>query len=125
MASIVNFMTNLENTNSNLCSRWMQIGSLYPFARSHNENESTPQEPYLLGDDVKFTSYFVLRDRYSMLKQIYTEFIVKNGTGSIYRPLFFEFYKDNDLINNKEAMETQLLIGKYLMSAPIVYKDHS
>ena len=39
----------IENTNEELCSRWTQLGSLYPFARNHNENESISQEPWVFG----------------------------------------------------------------------------
>jgi alpha-glucosidase len=37
------------NTNEELCARWLQLGSLYPFSRNHNENAGTPQEPYIMG----------------------------------------------------------------------------
>lgn len=77
------------NTTDELCARWMQVGALYPFARSHNEDVSTDQEPYALGDVVLNTSKLSLKLRYSILRQYYSIFVKSKGLGSIYRPLFF------------------------------------
>jgi len=34
------------NATPEICARWMQLGSLYPFSRNHNGNTSVSQEPY-------------------------------------------------------------------------------
>jgi alpha-glucosidase (family GH31 glycosyl hydrolase) len=99
----------------------MQVGSLYPFARNHNENESIPQEPYKLGETLLETSRLSLYQRYSLLKQMYSTLLELNGTGSFYRPLVFEFYHDPQAFLNK-FMETEFLIGDYLLGTPIVEK---
>lgn len=31
-----------------LCARWIQLATFYPFARLHYANDSTPSEPYRL-----------------------------------------------------------------------------
>ena len=77
----------------------MQAGSLYPFMRNHNENESIAQEPYQFGDTLIETSRIVLNERYALLKQLYSELVALNGTGTFYRPLFFEFYDDEETFN--------------------------
>ena len=67
----------------------MQVGSFYPFARNHNENESISQEPYRFGKDLLETTRNSFNQRYSLLKQMYTTLVDLNGTGSFYRPMFF------------------------------------
>lgn len=55
---------------------------------------------------------------------MYTNFLELNGTGSFYRPLFFEFPDDEKTIDD-EISETQFLIGDFLMGAPIVEKSQN
>lgn len=60
--------------------------------------------------------------RYSLLKQLYTFMVMKKGKGSFFRPLSFEFYEDEN-VYDEEIIETQFLMGKGLMVAPIVYEN--
>ena len=84
----------IENTNEELCSRWLQLGSFYPFARNHNEEKFHDQEPYAFGEKLIDTTRVSFYQRYSLLKQMYSTLLAINGTGSFYRPLFFEFSED-------------------------------
>lgn len=48
--------------------------------------------------------------------------VMKKGKGSFFRPLSFEFYEDEN-VYDEEIIETQFLMGKGLMVAPIVYEN--
>ena len=113
-ADICGFM---GNTEEELCARWMQLGSFYTFMRNHNQIGSIQQEPYALGPTVMATSHAALHFRYSILKFYYSILVRNNGTGSIFRPLFFDFIDDPVLFN----LQTQFLIGSELMIAAAVY----
>ena len=107
------------STTPELCSRWMQLGAFYPFARNHNEEKYVSQEVYALGDTHLQTSKLSLNLRYSLLKQYYSVFVKSKGMGSIYRPLNFEFPADEETYK-PEYMEEQFLIGNILMGVPMV-----
>lgn len=67
------------------------MGSMYPFSRNHNENESISQEPYRFGPGLIETTKLSYLQRYSLLKQMYSTLVNLNGTGTFYRPIIFEF----------------------------------
>lgn len=70
----------------------MQLGAFYPFSRNHNINDARSQEPYSFGPQLLDTSRESLKTRYALLKSMYTVMVMKQGKGSYFRPISFEFY---------------------------------
>eukprot|EP01015_Nassula_variabilis_P009121 TRINITY_DN1721_c0_g1_i17.p1 TRINITY_DN1721_c0_g1~~TRINITY_DN1721_c0_g1_i17.p1 ORF type:complete len:577 (+),score=89.71 TRINITY_DN1721_c0_g1_i17:780-2510(+) len=109
-----------RNSTSELCARWIQLGSLYPVAKIDNIFNAESKELYNFGDLVVQTAQEALRMRYSLLKYYYSLFIQSNGTGTIFRPLFFEF-PDDPVVYEDKVMNEQFLLGKDLMVTPILH----
>jgi alpha-glucosidase (family GH31 glycosyl hydrolase) len=115
-----------KNTNEELCTRWMQLGALYPFARNHHENFTRHQEPYSFGSTLLHASHTALKLRYSLLKYYYSLFLDRNGLGTVMRPLFFEFPNEMILYDEEnDYVEEQFMIGSALMVAPVLRSGHT
>jgi len=104
------------NTTEELCTRWMQLGSFYPFMRNHMSVGTIDHYPYSFGDTLLHASMASLKLRYSLLKYYYSLFIVNRGLGTVFKPLFFDFPSNTDIFN----LESQFLIGSGLMVAAVV-----
>jgi alpha-glucosidase (family GH31 glycosyl hydrolase) len=107
------------NTTEELCSRWIQLGSLYPFARDHNDHSSQSQELYALGPIVMKAAQENLRVRYSLLKHYFSLFLNRRGIGSIFSPIFFIFPLDATSYLD-EISDTHIMIGNNLLATPIL-----
>jgi alpha-glucosidase len=107
------------DTTPELCARWFQLGSLYTFARDHNDDNSISQEPYALGPTVLQAAKTNLKLRYSFLKYFYYLFVTKRGIGSIWRPVFFEYPLDSNAYLDDIA-DTQFMIGPNILVTPIL-----
>lgn len=87
-----------DNTNEELCARWFQLGTLYPFSRQHNSNTAIPQEPWSFGPTLLETSTMSIRLRYSLINYLY--YLIFNASlngGSVFKPAFFEYPHDPNL----------------------------
>lgn len=79
------------DTTEELCIRWMQLGSFYPFMRNHNDNLSKDQDPGAFSLQAQEYMRNALKTRYALLPYMYTLFYRSHVFGeTVVRPLFFE-----------------------------------
>lgn len=101
-------------TNEELCQRWSQVGAFYPFARSHSDIHSGPQEIFLW-KSVTHTASNVFYWRYRLLPFFYTLLYEAHNTGApLARPLFFEYPEDNATWK----IDNQFLLGNSILVSP-------
>lgn len=104
------------NSDLELCSRWMQLGSFFPFYRNHNVLGALPQEPYVW-DEVLRASKITMDIRYSLLPYYYTLMYVAHQTGlPVLRALLWEFPDDPKLAD----VSTQFFVGEALIVTPVL-----
>lgn len=107
-----------------LCARWIQLGAFYPFARDHHSNDELNQAPYALGPTVLETARVSIKQRYALLKHYYGLFLERQGRGTVFRPLFFEFPNDTNLYDSQAGYsETQFMLGSSLLVAPALFNN--
>jgi alpha-glucosidase len=97
--------------------RWMQIGALYPFARTHTWWLQPRQEPWRFGQRAENIARRALELRMRLLPYLYGLFREAEENGSpVWRPLFFEFPDDDEAA----TIEDQVLLGSWLLAAPVL-----
>eukprot|EP01052_Picozoa_sp_SAG31_P012131 SAG31_NODE_701_length_12730_cov_3.008709_6_plen_1346_part_00 len=100
-----------------LCSRWMQLGAWYPFARNHNAWHNPGHEPFNLGSEVLQTSRHALNTRMSLTLYFYNlYFEAATAGGTVARPLSFEFPDDT----NTWTIDTQFMVGPAFLISPVL-----
>jgi alpha-glucosidase (family GH31 glycosyl hydrolase) len=109
----------LNDTTPELCARWMQLGTLYPFSRNHNNYTAISQEPYALGDTVLHTSQLSIRNRYYLLNYIYTLLFTHAQDGGVwFKPAFFEYSSDRNL--TESHVSDNFMLGRSLLVHPVL-----
>jgi len=75
-----------------LYARWIQVGALLPYCRTHTSWTSPDQEPWSFGPKVEKIARDSIRRRYELLPHIYTLMEESTRTGvPIVRPVWMEF----------------------------------
>ena len=59
------------NCNGNLCARWYNIGSFYPFSRNHNARKAIDQYPWSFNKDIENIIKKDIQYRYSLLRYLF------------------------------------------------------
>jgi alpha-glucosidase (family GH31 glycosyl hydrolase) len=105
----------IGDADEELCVRWMQLGTFYPFSRNHNSLHSISQEPFRFPKAIPIFRRF-LNLRYALLPYWYTLFAQQAHEQGIpvFRPLFFEYPEDKETF----GIEKQFLIGPSLLVSP-------
>ena len=113
-------------TYDKLCARWMSLGVFFPFSRNHNSIGMRSQEPFAFGRDsyTYKSSKLALNMRYSLLRYIYTNlFRISLGEkGSIFKPLFFEYYTDENTVID---MAESFMLGDAFLIYPIYHDEEN
>lgn len=106
-----------ENSNEELCLRWMQVGAFYPFSRNHNIAGTNDQDPAVWSPPAVAAMRSALEIRYELLPHLYTLFFDHVTRGStVARPLWHEFANDR----NTHDVDTQFLWGSGFMVSPVL-----
>ena len=100
------------------CAKFYQIGSLYPFSRSHSALDTIRKEPWMMGELLLNTTKKSLNFRYSILKYYYSLFISNAGSGTVFKPVFFNFYEKDIESLSDNVLDNQFMIGEELMAIP-------
>jgi alpha-glucosidase len=102
-----------------LYARWIQLGALYPFSRTHSMVTSRRQEPWSFGPRVEAIARRALELRMRLMPYLYGLFREAEDTGApVWRPLYWEFPDAPDCA----AVEDQLMLGPSLLVAPVVHR---
>ena len=105
-----------DNTDVDLCSRWMELAAFFPFYRNHNSGAAIPQEAYIWSS-VAEASRRAMSVRYSLLNYLYTLMYYASTEGDTFmRALAWEFPNDETL----KATYSQFMVGPSLLITPVL-----
>jgi len=102
-----------------LFARWIQVGMLSPFFRTHTTIDTKDQEPWSFGNDVEAISKRYITKRYELLPYLYSLIYEASTNGApLWRPLFW--YYQNDSLAYSPAYQNEFFVGENLLAAPVV-----
>lgn len=103
-----------------LLTRWIQLGSVFPFYRNHSSLHTASQEPWSFGGEYEEINRKYISLRYKLLTFFYTKFFNSHQTGlPIIRPLFMEFPGDEE----SYTVSDQFMVGGSLLVAPVLERN--
>jgi len=105
-----------DDTTSELCARWIEVGAFSPFSRNHNSINQMPQELYRW-DIVAEASRSVLSLRYRLLPHLYTLMYRASSEGrTVMNGLWVHFPTDRDAL----AAEGQYMWADSVLFTPVL-----
>lgn len=106
-----------ENCTPELYARWVQLGTFYPFMRTHSSLRSRRQEPWVFGKDVEAIARSAIELRYQLLPYLYSLGWHAHLYGHpLIRPMFFDFMDDK----KTWKLSSQFMVGGHICVAPIL-----
>lgn len=101
-----------------LYARWMQVGALSPFFRTHTATGTADQEPWSFGEYVEEINKKTIEWRYQILPYLYSLIWQSHQTGApILRPLFY--HDQEDATTRYGEYQHQFFLGEKLLAAPV------
>lgn len=96
------------DTTPELCARWAQVGAFYPFMRNHYAINKQRQEFYTFDEKFQKGMRYVLQQRYSLLRYMYTCLYQSSAYGepTIRHPMY-----DHPEVDEMVHNENSFMIG--------------
>jgi alpha-glucosidase len=105
-----------DNSDEELCNRWMQLSAFFPFYRNHNTLAANPQEAYVWSSVIDATKK-ATSIRFQLLPHMYTLFYYAHTQGStVMRALAWNFPNDPSLA----AADRQFFLGDSILVTPVL-----
>jgi len=99
--------------------RWMQFGVFNPLSRAHHEGNNAA-EPWTFGTEAERICRDAINLKYTLHPYLYTYARAAFDTGMpLIRALLLEYPEDNETF----SLESEFLLGKELLVAPVVEKE--
>ncbi len=106
-----------DSPDGELYTRWVQLGSMLPFFRTHSIKDSNEQEPWSFGTQYEPIIRRYIELRYQLLPYLYSVMAAAHEKGMPFiRPGFFHDRNDPYL----RAQDDAFLVGDSLFVAPIL-----
>jgi alpha-glucosidase len=103
-----------------LFARWLEVGSISPFFRTHVATDTPDQEPWSFGVEVEEIAGIHIRERYRLLPYFYSLFYQAHQTGlPLLRAMPLEFQQDPTTYH----LSTQAMVGPWLLVAPVLHEN--
>jgi alpha-glucosidase (family GH31 glycosyl hydrolase) len=107
------------NSNLELCVRWTELGTLYPFARNHNDIYSIDQYPWSFGQELIDSNFNSIRNRYMLYLYYYTQMtLLSMNGGQFFKPAFWTYPNDLKLLFNATS---SFMLGDALIVHPCIW----
>ncbi len=101
-----------------LYARWIQVGAVSPFFRTHTEYGTEDQKPWSFGENIEEINRKTIRWRYQILPYLYSLMWQSHQSGApIIRPMFWQFQNDGRAYDWES--QQQFLLGRKLLVAPV------
>ncbi|NEX19000.1 DUF5110 domain-containing protein [Thiorhodococcus mannitoliphagus] len=107
-----------QHSHAELYARWIELGTFYPFMRSHAHCDSRAQEPWSFGPEIETIARSAIELRYRLLPYLYTLAHLAHRHGApLLRPLLYDFPDAAHL----HQIHDQVMVGPQLMIAAIFH----
>jgi len=98
-----------------LCARWVQLATFFPYARQHRDKYGAPNEIWKMPEPWKSMAKNALYDRLQYMRHLYTCIYEAHAEGgTCFDPLFFYYPELDDAYNDIE--HTFIVAGTFKVS---------
>jgi len=109
----------IGTTTTDLYTRWMQLGSFFPYYRNHKELNTRSSEPWTYGEETLDNIKPSMNLRYKLMPYLYSSFFESTQDGlPVMRSLAIDYTFDPLIY--EDPFQNQFEFGKSVMVVPVL-----